>query len=155
MILAIAMGSPLFMFQDLRSILFQLFSLSFKGHWIVFLICPHDGKAVIFDSLWDTNKEGYKDFNTYQQCWVRHILYALKVHIKLVVDTSGWNTTLTGNTRKTLNAMIGGPKKRSRSMAQNCTWGDNFWYVWRIIGAITSCMLSMCPNDYVLHISCM
>ena len=44
---------------------------------------------------------------------MRHILYALKVHIKLVVDTSGWNTMLTGNTRKTLNAMIGGPKKEA------------------------------------------
>ena len=46
--------------------------------------------------------------------------YALEAHIKFVVDTSGWHTTLTGNTQKIPNAMIGGPRRRSRSMVQNC-----------------------------------
>jgi hypothetical protein len=32
------------------------------GHWICFVIYHPDGKAVIFDSLRDTNKEGYKHF---------------------------------------------------------------------------------------------
>jgi len=38
------------------------FSLGVMGHWIVFMIYPQDGKAVIFDSLRETNKKGYKDF---------------------------------------------------------------------------------------------
>ena len=45
------------------------------------------------------------------------IPYALKVYIKFVVDTSGSHTVLTGNTRKTPIAMIGGPRAKSRSMA--------------------------------------
>jgi hypothetical protein len=32
------------------------------GHWIAFIIYPQDGAAVIFDSLWDTDKAGYKEF---------------------------------------------------------------------------------------------
>ena len=47
--------------------------------------------------------------------------YALKVYIEFVVDTSGWDAALTGNTWKTPIAMIGGPRRRKRSMAQNCT----------------------------------
>ena len=43
--------------------------------------------------------------------------YALEVHIKFVVDTNGLHIALIGNTRKTPNAMIGGPTIRSRSMA--------------------------------------
>jgi hypothetical protein len=35
---------------------------SFHGHWIVFLIYPQDGRAVILDSLRENNKEGYKHF---------------------------------------------------------------------------------------------
>jgi hypothetical protein len=78
-----------------------------------------------------------------------------KVHMKFVVDTSGFHIALTWSTWKIPSAMIGGPRRRSRSMAQNCVWGENSWYVSRIICATTSCMLSLCPNDYVLHISCM
>ena len=48
------------------------------------------------------------------------IPYALKVFIEFVVDTSVSYIVLTGNTRKTPIAMIGGPRKRSRRMAQNC-----------------------------------
>jgi hypothetical protein len=76
-----------------------------------------------------------------------------KLHIKFVVDTSGFHTALTESTWKTPSAMIGGPRRRS--MAQNCAWGENSQYVSRMICATTSCMLSLCPNDYVLHISCM
>jgi len=32
------------------------------GHWVVFIIYPQDGKAVIFDSLRHTHKEAYMDF---------------------------------------------------------------------------------------------
>ena len=34
------------------------------GHWIAFLIYPQDGRANILDSLRNTNKEGYKDFES-------------------------------------------------------------------------------------------
>jgi hypothetical protein len=34
------------------------------GHWIAFMIYPQDGRAVVFDSLRDSNKEGYKDFES-------------------------------------------------------------------------------------------
>jgi hypothetical protein len=30
-------------------------------HWIVFLIYSQDGRAIVFDSLKESNKEGYKD----------------------------------------------------------------------------------------------
>ena len=53
------------MFQYLRSILFHLCSLGIMEYWIVFMIYPQDGKVVIFNSLRETNKEGYKDF---EQC---------------------------------------------------------------------------------------
>ena len=43
-------------------ILFQLCSFGILGHWIVFCIYPQDGKVVIFGSLCNTPKEGYKDF---------------------------------------------------------------------------------------------
>jgi hypothetical protein len=69
-------------------------------------------------------------------------------------DTSGFHTTLTRSTWKILTAMIRGPRRRSRSVAQHWAWGDNSWYVSRVICATISCMLSICPNDYVLHISC-
>ena len=55
--------------------------------------------------------------------------YAIKVHIKIVVDTSGLHAMLIGNTLKTPNPMIGGPSIRSRSMEQNCALGDNSRYV--------------------------
>ena len=45
------------------------------------------------------------------------ISYALKVFIEFVVDTSVSYTVVTGNTRKTPIAMIGGPRAKSRSMA--------------------------------------
>jgi hypothetical protein len=34
------------------------------GHWIAFLIYPQDGRAIVLDSLRDSNKEGYKDFES-------------------------------------------------------------------------------------------
>jgi hypothetical protein len=34
------------------------------GHWMCFIIYPQDGKAVIFDSLRDINKEGYKHYES-------------------------------------------------------------------------------------------
>jgi hypothetical protein len=34
------------------------------GHWIAFMIYPQDGKVVAFDSLWETNKAGYKHFKS-------------------------------------------------------------------------------------------
>ena len=48
------------------------------------------------------------------------IPYAPKVFIEFIVDTSDSYTVRTGNTRKTPIPMIGGPRKRSRRMAQNC-----------------------------------
>lgn len=34
------------------------------GHRIAFLIYPQDGRAIVLDSLRDSNKEGYKDFES-------------------------------------------------------------------------------------------
>jgi hypothetical protein len=56
-----------------------------------------------------------------------------KIHIKFVVDTSGWHTALTGSTWKTPIALIGGPRRRSRSMVQNCAWGDNSQYYYLLL----------------------
>ena len=58
------LGSPLFIFVDFKIILFEWSSGSIMGHWIAFLIGPQDGRAVVLDSLRDSNKEGYKDFES-------------------------------------------------------------------------------------------
>ena len=60
-------------------------------HWIVFIIYPPDRKVVIFDSL--------------HSKYISNLLLTIVVCIQLI-----------GNTRKTLNAMIGDPTIRSRSM---------------------------------------
>ena len=44
---------------------------------------------------------------------------------------------VTGNTRKTPIAMIGGPRKRSKRMAQNCASAEIFRYVWRRLCSTT------------------
>ena len=49
------------------------------------------------------------------------IPYALKVFIEFIVDTSDSYIVLTGNTRKTLIAMIGGQRKRRKNMVHICT----------------------------------
>ena len=122
------------------------------GHWDVFLHLSSGWKGCHIRLLVQHEQERVQGF------WILSTIvsddrffYALKVYIKFVVDTSGWHTALTGNTWMTPIAMIGGPSIRSRSMAQNCAFGDNSRYVWRIVCATTSCMLSMCSNDYVLH----
>jgi len=122
------------------------------GHLIVFIIYPRDGKAVIFDSLREMNKKGYKDFENYLRSKWRHVLLCTQVHIKFVVDTSGLHTTFIGNTRKILNAMIGDPTIRSRSMAQTCALGNNSRYVWRSYVLLHRACYP-CPNNYVLHAS--
>jgi hypothetical protein len=53
-----------------------------------------------------------------------HIFFAHKARIKFVVDTSGWHIVLIGSTWKTPTAMVGGPRGRRRSMAQNWPWGE-------------------------------
>jgi len=65
------------------------------------------------------------------------IPYALKVFIEFIVDTSVSYTVLTGNTWKTPIPMIGGPRKRSRRMAQNCASCEIFRYVWRRLCSTT------------------
>jgi len=65
------------------------------------------------------------------------IPYALKVYIEFVVNTSVSYIVLTGNMWKTPIAMIGCPRARTRSMAQNCAWGEIFRYIWRNLCATT------------------
>jgi len=70
------------------------------GHWIVILIYLHDGRAVIFNALWKMNKlrwvQGFQKLSAIVSEDI--FFYAHKVHMKFVVDTSGWHTTLIGNT---------------------------------------------------------
>jgi len=124
------------------------------GHWIVFLIYPQDGRAIIFDSLQKTKQRRLQEFwNLSTIVSDDRFFYALKSYIKFVVDTSGWHTALIGNTSKTPNAMIGG-RRRGRSGAQNCQWGGNSRYVWRTICATTSLMLCLCvlmTMCYIYH----
>jgi hypothetical protein len=57
------LGSPLFIFEDSKYVLFEWCSRAIMGHWIAFLIYPQDGRAIVFDSL-DLDKEGYKEFES-------------------------------------------------------------------------------------------
>jgi len=45
--------------------LFEWWSRGIMGHWIAFLIYPQDGRAVVLDSLRDTNKKGARILKAY------------------------------------------------------------------------------------------
>jgi hypothetical protein len=47
---------------NLHILRFQWCSLGIMGHWIVFIIYPHDGMACVFDSLHHTDKHRYMQF---------------------------------------------------------------------------------------------
>jgi hypothetical protein len=56
-------GSPSWL-ENFKSVLCEWCRQGIMGHWIAFIVYPQDGKACIFHTLWDTNKAGYKHFES-------------------------------------------------------------------------------------------
>jgi hypothetical protein len=109
------LGSPLFIFVDFKSVLFEWCSGGIMGHWIAFLIYPQDGRVVVLDSLRDSKKEGYKDLESVLRLKVTVlILFTLNICVTFIVDTSGFHTALTRSTCKIPSASIQDLRRRRR-----------------------------------------
>ena len=97
----------------------------------------------VYSTLWrkDRTKKGTSILKAFcDSKWWCLFFYTLNVHIKFVVDTSGFRTTLTGSTSRILSALIEDLRRRRR-IAQHWKSGASSRYVSKVVCAIISCIL--------------